>query len=185
MPTSPMWRVDAVITGPPGAPYFSRVFFDATGITAAGASVAFRSFWASIAGVIGSGTSINVQSTVYTVDPVTNEITAATPVTTPTVVNGSASEEKMPFANQGLLTWDTGVYLGGRRLRGRTFIPTMTQAANNAGETIAAYRATVDAAGATLRSSSLAIYSPTRRVWHPAASAVTSHKIAILRSRRD
>lgn len=185
MATTSMRRVDVQMTGAPGAPFYSRFFFEGVGPTPQQAADRTAAFWFAIRSVIGTGLTINVLPTVYDVDPVTGQITAANTVTAPSAVAGSASDEKLPFANQGLVVWRTGTYRNGREVRGHTFIPQMTQAANSSGSADPAYRATIQAAAETLRSGDVCVYSPTARQWYSCDAVNVSTKIAVLRSRRD
>lgn len=185
MATTQMHRVDTVVTGPPGAPFYMRHFIDAAASTPVQAATAVRVFLDAIKGVVDDLCVFTVQSQVFQVDPVTGQNVGVTDIAALTPVTGTASDEALPFANQGILTWSTAVFRNGRRVRGRTFIPGMTQAANNGGVTIPAYRTTIQGAAANLATAGHVVYSPTAHEWFESVEWVVAPKIGVLRSRRD
>lgn len=100
---------------------------------------------------------------------------------------GADTGDAVPNAAMALIRWRTGVFLGGRELRGRTFIPgfteTSVQANGNVSDT--AVQALNTAAGTLISTSEVGIYSPTKNAFADATSASTWTEFAILRSRRD
>lgn len=185
MPTSPLYRIEAVISGTPGAPFYSRILMSTSVGTPAQASAAWRTFWVDASGFIANNLSVQVTDTVYTLDGATGQITAATSVPTTAAVGGSASDPQLPYANQGMIRWATGVYRNGREVAGRTYVPGLTNAANNDGVISTTYRVGVTAAAATLRAKGVAVYSPTAQQWYSPITNAIPAKIAVLRSRRD
>lgn len=185
MATSPMLRVDTVITGTAGAPFYSRQYFDAGATTPATCAGKVRTFWDTIKTQIDAALTITIQPVVYTVDPVLNQITGSTAVAGIAPTAGTASDEALPYANQGILQHNTGVYIAGKPLRGRTFIPGMTQLANNDGTTTPSYQNVIQSAAGIMTTPSAVVYSPTHRVWYSVSDNVVKPKIGVLRSRRD
>lgn len=56
----------------------------------------------------------------------------------PGVVSGTASGDVLPFQTQGLLKYGTGVFVSGRALQGRTFLPFVLESDNSGGGSPAA-----------------------------------------------
>lgn len=103
-------------------------------------------------------------------------------------ISGSDSGELLPPANQGLVTWATGVFINGHHVRGRSFIPGIGEAGSTSGVVVSSTVTAVNTACATLiadASSTLVVYSKTHGVSHPVISGTLSNKFAMLRSRRD
>lgn len=66
------------------------------------------------------------------VDVATGDLTGVRSVVTATAL-GAQAGEMLPTLVQGLIKWNTGIFLGGRRLIGHTFLPGPTEANNPAG----------------------------------------------------
>lgn len=185
-----MLRVTTAITGGPGGSQWSTHYFGgSTSGEAVVAAQAVRNFWAELANVLRIGHTFNPVDDVDLVDPATGLITGVFPTTT-AVVNGTAADTALPWATQGLIRWRTGDYVNGREIRGRTFIPGFTEAAQVSGSPDATTITKINGAGDILLAAAsgagdLVVYSPTHRV----ASEVTSRSAwsewAVLRSRRS
>lgn len=183
-----MLRVDTVMTGDPGAPYLSSMYFTGDDQTEAGqAASAVRAFWAAIVSSMVAPLSIQVQPEVVSVDVATGE-----PIeifsTTQDVLTATGSGDALPWATQGLVRWRTGFFIGGREVRGRTFIPALTEGHSTAGRPTAALLTILNGAASGLiadANSQLLVYSKTH---HSSADVVTGSawsEWAVLRSRRD
>jgi hypothetical protein len=121
------------------------------------------------------------------IDPATGQVSGTLPITTMTHV-GASTTEQQPRAIQALVRWFTGVYVGGREIRGRTFIPGITEGGNDAGVPASALMTNLDSAANTLASDSsakLAVWSKARGQAVDVVSAATWNQFAVLRSRRD
>lgn len=117
----------------------------------------------------------------------TGEITAQTTVTT-TPHAGTDSSEALPWATQGLIRARTGVFSGGREIRGRMFIPAFTEAQSSGGLPSSACRSDVNTAVAVLANSTSAgwaVYSRTHHTVAGVSAATMWEEWAVLRSRRD
>lgn len=112
-------RVNVAWQNWPGAPGLTTLFV--TDATQAKID-AIRTFFNAIAGMIPSGLTIQVPSSGDEIDLGTGEIVNAWSVgTTPTVVTGSGAGAYA--GNAGMVVhWLTSIVVGGRRIRGRTFI---------------------------------------------------------------
>jgi hypothetical protein len=169
------------------------MFFDSATGTAQQAATAVKNWWNALAGQLNNVLTFQVEPLVYTLDPATGAPSLATATTnTPDV--GGTSFEILPIASQGLVQWQTGVFLGNRQVRGRTFLPGCTESLSTLGKPTAAWIATVGTAAATL----IAAANADLVIWHrptPAApsggsmvqvaSGTLSDQWAVLTSRRD
>lgn len=100
---------------------------------------------------------------------------------------GADSGDAVPNAAMILVRWRTGVFLSGRELRGRTFIPGCTETSVDANGNLGSTAiAAINTANATLISGSeFGIYSPTKNAYSDASSGSTWSEFAVLRSRRE
>jgi len=102
---------------------------------------------------------------------------------------GTGAGDELPPTNQLLIKWQTNVYTGGRRIRGRSFIPSQLEANNGPGGTPSAgYTSSVQTLVNTFLGSvgpGFVIYSPTHRVYASVTGASIWNQWASLRTRRD
>jgi hypothetical protein len=177
------------MTGHPGAPYFSTMYFGGVGNVAAGeAAAAVREYWDGIKGFINSGLQIQVQPEQEDVDPVTGNILDE--YTNVQAVVAATGNAPLPFSTQGLHRWRTNTFIGGKRIAGRTFIPNLANDAQLNAVPSAGFLAALNTEGGIL----LAAGGPTNQfgVWsrkngsfHEATSQSPWTNFAVLRSRRD
>jgi hypothetical protein len=183
-----MYRVRVAWNGPAGAPFLSTHYFDLTGGTAQQAATAVGAFWGAVDALINNAYIWTTESDVATVNAATGQVTSATS-TTPVIGSGASAATALPRASQALVRWTTGIYVGGRQIRGRTFIPGITESSNGTdGLFSPADVATVNAAGAALiadANSQLLVWSPTLGQANIVTGASTWGDFAVLRSRRD
>lgn len=182
-----MYRVRTAITGGQGGPSLSTLHFNVVGgLTAANAVAATATFWTALRTRISNQLTMTVESDVATIDIATGQVTGIT-ATAGAVVTGNDAGDPAPWATQGLIRWRTGIYVGGREIRGRTFIPGVTDTSTPLGVPSAAYLTDLNAAAAALIAnavSDLEVYSPARREAAPAVLGQTWTNFASLRSRR-
>lgn len=183
-----MLRVRTAITGIQGAPYLSTMYFGTadsqTGADNANAAVA--AFWTTIKARWPATVS-------FTTDGLVSQLTAAGVLTatynvTSTTGAGTATASLGPHAVQGLIRWSTGVFTGGREIRGRTFIPAVqTMDQTTAGLPIAAYLTVLNTAATNLRASGagLSIWSRKNGTNNLVSGGQAWTDFASLRSRRD
>nr|CRY94864.1 hypothetical protein [uncultured prokaryote] len=100
---------------------------------------------------------------------------------------GDSSDAMVPNAAMALIRWRTGVFTSGRELRGRTFIPGLTDTAVDAtGNLATAAAGTLQSAADTLVSTSdFAVWGSTTAQAATVTSASVWSEFAVLRSRRD
>lgn len=162
----------------------SNFYFD-TGTVgdASAASAATYDFWSAVDARMANNVSWEVEDDVPLF---TNPETIAGWETTPGGTGaGALSDEMLPIASQGLISWSTGVVFNNRRVRGRTFIPGLTQDANEDGRLGIATITALNPALAPLVGSGLVIASRRSGTFVPVVSGSIWGQFAVLRSRRD
>lgn len=182
-----MYRVRTVISGGQGGPYLSTMYFNVVGgLTAANANAAVGTFWNSVKAKMGNSLSYATEAEVAEVDIATGQVTGIAAVT-PQTGTGTPTTDMCPWTTQGLIRWRTGIFVGGREVRGRTFVPGPTEVENTAGVPAAAYVTALNAAASALiadANSDLMVYSKKNRDAVPVLSGSTWSQWAVLRSRR-
>jgi len=101
---------------------------------------------------------------------------------------GESADDPAPYATQGLMQLFTGTVAGGRLLKGRTYIPGVTEASNTDGrpkdtyltDIVAAYNAL-----AAVTDAELLVWSRKNGLSAPVTGAAAWTQWAVLRSRRD
>lgn len=199
----PVARVRTVFTGVAGAPYYNNLYFEnVNDLSDAQAAVDLvDSAWSTLNSVLAGALIGNIESEVPIIDIPSGNITLVW-ATTGGVVDPTSAAEPLPWASQGLLRLSTNTFLGGRRVRGRVFIPGFTEAAQDAGIPSATTQTAIANMGATLiapTEPTLVVYSRPRPADPDADPPVAArdgfasvvegttawNKWAVLRSRRD
>jgi len=186
-----MKRVVAVGSGVAGSPFYWTFFFDApTGdADAQAASDWVKDYFFAARAHFSSSLTILNEPEVQTVDVATGQVTAAETVTV-FPLTGTATD-LLPTQTQGNHRWNTGIFVNGRRLVGRTFLPTPPESDNDTDGTpstayAAAWVASAAAADAAHPLSRHVVWSRTHGVKSPVLGAgAVPNKWAFLRSRRD
>lgn len=119
-------------------------------------------------------------------DSVTGTVTGQSPVV-PFSEAGDDSAAALPPVTQALVTWSTGVWVNGRQLKGRTFIPGLCEDSNEPGGVLqTGVLSTIQtAANALVAAAGLVVWSRTHGVYEPVSVAQVSSKWAYLSGRRD
>lgn len=182
-----LYRVQIVSTGVAGSPYYTTFHFIASAGTASQAAVDATGFWGTVDQYMDSALTWDLDTAVETIDSNTGNVVAVTDVATATGTGGSVAD-MLPPSTQGLVRWRTGNYVGGREIRGKTFLPAMTEVNSTDGEPIAATITGIENAALALWSSpnsQLCVYSRTYNAYAPVSAASMWARWAVLRSRRD
>lgn len=198
-------RVQTVWTGVAGAPYYTNLYVIGPNSTGNGEALhaAWAAFLTSIAGQLASPMVATVDPELLEFDETTGNVTSAGSSITSTINFGNLAEQ-LPHATQALIQWTTGGLVHNRRVKGRTFIPGVTETHNSPlGLPLPAIDNPLETAVATFLSTMsgrLRIWSrpfvqsdPAKAAANPSrpgsAHAVTTGSVApywaILRSRRD
>jgi hypothetical protein len=183
-----MLRVTTTFSGLTGAPFSNVLHFGGLDITDAGDAVAAAgAFWGAIDAIMVTECTWAVSADVEVIDPPTGnllEVLNATAVTG----GGGTTSAQLPGAVQGLIRWRTGQIVGGRELRGRTFVPGLAVAVNSDGTVQTGHAATIKSAADALiavGTPPFGIYSRTHGQLEPVVSSSVWSQFAVLRSRRD
>lgn len=88
--------------------------------------------WQAWDDVMSNSTRWTLNPEAAVVDVATGDLTGVRSVVTATAL-GAQTGETLPTLVQGLIKWNTGIFIGGRRLIGHTFIPAPVEANNPAG----------------------------------------------------
>jgi len=180
-------RVRSLYTGLPGMPGVTTMFFDpAEGLNPQDLVDRISDFWNSLLTSLADGMTITVEPIVDSINSDTGEVTSSTGVTPPTPTNCSDTADNLPFATQALVQLRTGVYFGGRELRGRYFVPGYCESAQTAGAPSSAVISALQAAAQSLADDAdQIVYSPTKHEFADVSTCQVWNKWAVLRSRRD
>lgn len=175
-----------MLTGVAGAPYYSSLFWDLS-YSAAEVVEHTAELWEILDNYIVNEIAWEVSGVVQAIDDVTGAVLAAG-VTDAETGNGEATQEMLPLSTQMLIKWRTGIYVGGREIRGRTFVPGLADFVNAEGavdETV--HDALADDLATWLGGLSAPplIWSRTNGDSQPIAAAEVWDQFAVLRSRRD
>lgn len=180
------WTGAGAVGGGLSTAYFFPATADTT--TAQAAVDAIRDFWTSANPGISNANSWVVQGIVAVWNAATQEVTSEIAVTSRSGV-GSSTGSMLPPATQGLVTWRTTQFIGGRRVQGHWFIPGPTEEESSAvGAPQSAYTSRLQTAASTLAaitSLSLGINSRKNAQFVSPVTASVGTKFAVLRSRRD
>lgn len=182
-----MLRVRVVWSGIGGTPFLSTFYFSGTDATsAANAVTACGVFLAAVDTAMDSELSWAVDQQVAVIDETSGLATASFTAATTTGAGASGSDS-LPFVSQVLLRLRTGVFVNGREIRGRIFLPGETITGTDDGVVDPARITTVDAAAATLigdANSNWVVWSRQNGQAQTIASASTWNQFATLRTRR-
>lgn len=168
-----LWRVVATWSGGKVGTGYTNMFFTAGVGTAVQASDAARAFMNSAYSSSGStlpvGITISYPAAVDEIDATNGHLVSTTPVTQPAIITGSDAGVYAAVAG-ACVTWLTAGVVGGRRVRGRTFLVPMGAAGlQNDGTLSALATSSIPSAAATLISS-----APEFAVWRrPSAPGAT------------
>lgn len=182
-----MLRVRTIFSGTTGAPYVNTLFFDGTGsVNAASAVAAAGAFWEDLEPAMSD-------DLLWTTSDEVTEMTEAGQVVgvysiAPISGAGTATSERVARAVQGLIRLRTGIYVAGREVRGRVFVPGATEGMNANGQVLAATQAVMQAAVDTLVSTAvpnLVVWSRKNATAIPVEGGTAWNEWAVLTSRRD
>lgn len=185
-----MYRTETIMTGVPGSPYYNRLHFDeGAGTVPQDLIDATAAFWDDALVQTRDDLTAQVQSEVFQVDEATGVITAALGASSVSV-SGSSSQPLKPPTTQALIRLRTGVYVDGRQITGRIFVPSLVFAAGAdtpASTYVTALNAAMTAllAAATAAGNPLVVWSPTKGVTAEVTSWSVWDQFAVQRSRRD
>lgn len=132
MAVSSIARIRIVITGVPGTPAYLNYFFEATTLDAGNYQTAVLDMIDAGKAALRSGTTWTAVNPIPIIDVATGEVTDVA-IGDGGAVAGTDSSDALPPANALLMRMHTSVFVGGREVRGRSFVPYFTEASNSAG----------------------------------------------------
>ena len=180
-----IWRVTTTMTGVIGGPYVNQLHFEDQTLQDAGAAHAVAAeFWSAAGAGSAVGLAGTVGGEVELIEDSTGAIVGVEAVT-PVTFAGAAAGELLPPTTQGLISLRTGVFSGGREIRGRVFVPAIPDQWNDQGVPSSQYVDALTSWGADLVNTGCVIYSPTKATSAPVTAAIGRSYWASLRSRRD
>lgn len=184
-----IWRVRAIGNGIQGAPFYQNFYYAQTTGSASDAKSAVGNFFNESKAEFSAALSWQIQSDVAQIESETGDIISVTSLGSETI-QGSKAGEPLPFASQGLLQLRTGVYVGGRELRGRCFLPGFTEGQSAGGKPdnplVTFFQGTANQyLKGTAQDVSLVVWSRTTGEIAPVANIFMWREWAVLRSRRN
>ena len=184
-----MYRVQTTISGlPVVGGGISRFHFAEAGGSAAAAHAAVVAFWNAAKVYVHTSVALRVEGQIFSVNEGSGQVTGFS-TTDPVTLQGTGAGDLLPPATQALIRWRTGFYVGGREIRGRTFIPGQQRNGQAADGSVAA----TEVAGLNTAADALVGSSSAQFVVWSRANALTVDavdgdvwtKFAVLRGRRD
>lgn len=125
-------RLRAEFTGVAGTPAYVNWYVEATTLDAGVYQTNMLDAWDAESGLFSSDVTCTMINPIPIIEVASGAVVDVA-VGDGGSTTGSAAGELLPRATQGLLQLHTGVYVGGREIRGRTFIPYPVDGANNGG----------------------------------------------------
>lgn len=183
-------RVRTVATGVAGTPWYTNWYFTYTIGTEQDHIDLAVQFWTDIQANLDNSVTWTVEGDCAIVDDSTGAIVGVESGTGAAVA-GTETASALPPANQALIHWLTGSFIGGRQIRGRTFIPGLcTDQTGSTGQLVAGARTDYsDAAGALITNSSspgpLRVFSRRNGTSAVVQTATVPIVVSVMRSRRD
>lgn len=190
-----IWRVVADWSGGRVGTGYSNLFFTQGTSTAQACADAVKAFFSgcySVGAMLPTGVTIGFRSTVDVLEATNGELTSTVSVSAPTTINGSDNGAYAGVAG-GCVTWRTGDFVGGHRVRGRTFlVPAGATGLQSDGTLSAVFKSALETAATTLISAAPEFVIWRRPTNHAAAdgsshivgTGAVADKTAFLTSRR-
>lgn len=177
------------MTGVAGTPWYSNFYFeDVDAGTAQDAYDRVVAFWQAMAPALDNQVSASVDPFVPKINPVNGEITGSYSVDDFGPILMTNTNVALPYQTQYMAGLSTNVYLGGRELRGRFFLPGICQDNNANGIPSSELRSLVTSKledVADPASPTLLVWSRKNGAVYAVVSVRTSTNFSVLRSRRD
>lgn len=123
-----MIRIRSVTDGLPSAPFLTTHYFETSAESVAQeAYAALGDFWEAMSVAVNHNANINIDPVMFIIDPVTGNTTGTFLATIPLGYAGGNTGDALPAGVSPIMQLRTGSYLAGREVRGRTFLPGLTQ----------------------------------------------------------
>lgn len=176
-------------TGVAGTPGYTNMYFDADTSSAGAYQTLVLGFWAAINPHIRSTATATMVNPIPIIDVATGEVVDVA-IGDGGTQTGGGGDDLLPPATSGLLQLHTGVFVSGREIRGRNFIPYPTEPDSTNGVPIAAYMSDIADSANELQDVSHAngawvVYSRAHARFESITTPSVWGQWASLRSRRD
>lgn len=180
-------RTDITGSGVVGEAVWLSHWAGSDGGSAEAARSQVHDYLQALPGITSPNITYTISQEVQVVDEGTGDVTASiATVTSYDPTTGTAGGDQLPLATQGLVHLRTGVYVAGREVRGRIFVPGPVELVSSAGLPTSTYiDALQTAAELLLGGVGFSVYSRTHHVRQAVSSVSVYPKWAVLRSRRD
>lgn len=125
-----MLRTRFDITSAVGGPYLCVFHYTAAVENQSAADNAIlkgKTFWDELSSLWLVADTVTNRSNVDVVNPGTGELTGQFTVSVATFAGALSGSDRLPHATQGLVRWSTNAFVGGRRVKGRTFYPNLLE----------------------------------------------------------
>lgn len=180
-------RIRTVFAGVAGTPWYSNQYWAIGSGDPDPVLDDTEAFWEDMAVMIKATVTAKVEGTCAVIESTTGQ-TVGVKTAADRTVTFSNTGDPLPWATQGLITLRTGEFVAGREIRGKIFVPGISEeyCTNGILSTTAAGLMQT-AADALLSESSEAwhVFSPTHLTSAAVTACGTTTKPAVLRSRRD
>lgn len=187
----PVYKIPVVWNGP-SAPLLSTHWFHSNAFPVDPAAalanhIAVATFWFAARAVIANEFSYVVTPQLTAYDEVTGVTIGTQTIPNTAAASGTDAGDNCPYQTQGEMALKTGVFVEGREIQGRIYIPGVTENFNVQGAPDSGYVTTLQTAANTFVTST----SPLQQVWsrthgrdEPVTGIVVRPQWKVLRSRR-
>lgn len=190
-----MVRVDSIWAGPSiRGGGITQLFFGEGSGSAQDAVNAVQTFWNALHGYWAQGNTVSVDPVVTGLNEEDGSLNGVTTTSVAGPIDGNDTGDPAAVLVQGLIRWFTGGVANNRLVRGRTFLPAMTETNNEDARPTAGFIAGVELAANALITDAETIFG----IWHrpslnptpdgtfsPAVATSCWNEWSFLRSRRD
>lgn len=180
-------RIRTVFTGVAGTPWYSNQYWAIGSGDPDPVLDDTEAFWEGMAAMIKSTVVGTVEGTCAVIESTTGQTVGVKSAANRTCTFTNTADP-LPWATQGVITLRTGEFTAGREIRGRIFVPGISEEYCTNGILSTSATALMQAAADELLSESSEawhVYSPTHLTSAAVTAVSTTTKPGVLRSRRD